>query len=79
MKKEKLNYPGLYRKPQKSINIQNINQEKEGFYVGSATNMARLFIFIILLFSIVLTSMGFYIGSRIGSLETEIALLKKEK
>jgi hypothetical protein len=79
MKKKDISYPGLYRKLERHINIQNVNQEKEGFYVGSATNMARLFIFIIILFSVILTSMGFYIGARIGSLETEIALLKKEK
>lgn len=69
----------MKKQPKRNVNIQNVNQEKNGYYVGSASNMARLFILILVLFAVVMTSMGFYIGTRIGSLETEIELLKKEK
>lgn len=69
----------MKKQPKRNVNIQNVNQEKNGYYVGSASNMARLFILTLVLFAVVMTSMGFYIGTRIGSLETEIELLKKEK
>lgn len=79
MKKDRMHYSGLYRGQPKNVNIQNTAPQKEGYYVGSATNMARLFIFIITLFSIVMTGMGFYIGHRIGALEKTIEQIQSDK
>lgn len=51
--------------------IQNVTPP-QGYYVGSASNMARLFIFIIFLFSIFFTSACFYYGRELGRLEQKI-------
>lgn len=51
--------------------IQNVTPP-QGYYVGSASNMARLFIFIVFLFSIFLSSACFYYGRELGRLEQKI-------
>lgn len=51
--------------------IQNVNPP-QGYYVGSASNMARLFIFIVFLFSIFFASACFYYGRELGRLEQKI-------
>ena len=51
--------------------IQNINTS-QGYYVGSASNITRLFILVIFLFSLVLTFMGYYYGKELGRIEQKI-------
>lgn len=59
-------------KPKGGNNVtQNVNPP-QGYYVGSASNMARLFILIAFLFSIFFASACFYYGRELGRLEQKI-------
>ena len=65
---------------QNSGNSGNVNVQigdKEGYYAGSASNMARLFIFCGILWAVVFAAYAYYNGVKIGSLETKVAYLEK--
>lgn len=65
---------------QNSGNSGNVNVQigdKEGYYVGSASNMARLFIFCGILWAVVFAAYAYYNGVKIGNLETKVAYLEK--
>lgn len=51
--------------------IQNITPP-QGYYLGSASNMARLFILVIFLFTIIISCISFYYGKELGRLEQKI-------
>lgn len=68
---------GYYCSKPKNINILN-TEKTQGYYVGSATNMTRLFIFITFLFMLILSSVSFYFGTRLGSLENRISTLEEK-
>lgn len=59
-----------------NVNVQ-IGSEK-GYYVGSATNMTRLFIMLSVLFGIVMTGASFYFASRLSIVEYKIELLESK-
>lgn len=52
--------------------------EKQGFYVGSASNMARLMIMICILFSLVFGATCYYFGNKIGVVESKIQMLESK-
>lgn len=61
-------------KPKKGYNnntVQNVTVP-QGYYVGSASNITRLFILIIFLFTVFLTSACYYYGKELGKLEQRI-------
>lgn len=65
---------------QKTDNSGNVNVQigdKEGYYAGSASNMARLFIFCGILWAVVFAAYAYYNGVKIGNLETKVAYLEK--
>lgn len=65
---------------QNSGNSGNVNVQigdKEGYYAGSASNMARLFIFCGILWAVVFAAYAYYNGVKIGNLETKVAYLEK--
>lgn len=65
---------------QKTGNSGNVNVQigdKEGYYAGSASNMARLFIFCGILWAVVFAAYAYYNGVKIGNLETKVAYLEK--
>ena len=59
-----------------NVNVQ-IGSEK-GYYVGSASNMARLFIMTCVLFGIVLCCCCFYFASRLSVAEYKIQTLESK-
>lgn len=63
-----------------SQKVGNVNVQigdKEGYYAGSASNMARLFIFCGILWAVVFAAYAYYNGVKIGNLETKVAYLEK--
>ena len=44
----------------------------QGYYVGSASNITRLFILVIFLFTIIISCISFYYGKELGRLEQKI-------
>lgn len=59
-----------------NVNVQ-IGSEK-GYYVGSASNMARLFIMISLLFGLIMSGACFYFASRLSIAEYKISILESK-
>ena len=51
--------------------IQNVSAP-QGYYVGSASNITRLFILVIFLFMIFFSSACYYYGRELGRLEQKI-------
>ncbi len=68
-----LKYSSPQSKPRRSGNntVQNVTQP-QGYYLGSATNITRLFIFVIFLFTIIISCISFYYGKELGRLEQKI-------
>jgi hypothetical protein len=62
------------RKPKSSDcnnTVQNVTSP-QGYYVGSASNITRLFILVIFLFTIIISCISFYYGKELGRLEQKI-------
>lgn len=59
-----------------NVNVQ-IGSEK-GYYVGSASNMARLFIMISVIFGLVMSGACFYFASRLSIAEYKISNLESK-
>ncbi len=59
-----------------NVNVQ-IGSEK-GYYVGSASNMARLFIMISVLFGLIMSGACFYFASRLSIAEYKIETLESK-
>ena len=59
-----------------NVNVQ-IGSEK-GYYVGSASNMARLFIMISLLFGLIMSGACFYFARRLSIAEYKISILESK-
>lgn len=60
--------------------VGNVNVQigdKEGIYAGSASNMARLFIFCNVIWAILFGALAYYEGIRQGNLETRVAFLER--
>lgn len=65
-----------------SHKVGNVNVQigdKEGIYAGSASNMARLFIFCNVIWAILFGIFAYYEGIRQGNLESRIVFLEKLK
>ena len=63
-----------------SQKVGNVNVQigdKEGYYAGSASNMARLFIFSGIIWALVFIAFAYLNGVRIGNLESKVAYLEK--
>lgn len=59
-----------------NVNVQ-IGSER-GYYVGSASNMARLFIMISVLFGLIMSGACFYFVSRLSIAEYKIETLESK-
>jgi len=62
--------------------VGNVNVQigdKEGIYAGSASNMARLFIFCNVVWAILFGVFAYYEGIRQGNLESRIEFLERSK
>lgn len=59
-----------------NVNVQIGNER--GYYVGSASNMARLFIMISVLFGLIMSGACFYFASRISIAEYKIETLENK-
>lgn len=59
-----------------NVNVQ-IGSER-GYYVGSASNMARLFIMISVLFGLIMSGACFYFASRLSIAEYKISNLESK-
>ena len=65
-------YQHSYSKPKGGNNVtQNINPP-QGYYVGSASNMARIFILILFLIMLSFSGVCYYYGKELGRLEQKI-------
>lgn len=62
-----------------NVNIQQMPIEKDGYYVGSASNMARLVIMVAFLFSLLFIAGGFFVGKELGELNVRITELENGK
>ena len=60
-----------------NVNVQI--GDKEGIYAGSASNMARLFIFCNVIWAILFGIFAYYEGIKQGNLESRITFLEKTK
>lgn len=62
--------------------VGNVNVQigdKEGIYAGSASNMARLFIFCNVIWAILFGIFAYYEGIKQGNLESRIEFLERLK
>lgn len=65
-----------------SQKVGNVNVrigEKEGYYAGSASNMARLFIFSNIIWALIFGICLYLDGVRMGNLESKVAYLEALK
>lgn len=53
--------------------------DKEGYYAGSASNMARLFIFSNIVWALIFGVCLYFEGVRMGNLESKVAYLEALK
>ena len=78
------NYRGLeminqHRNGQHKVGNVNVQiGSKKGYYVGSASNMARLFIMISVIFGLVMSGACFYFASRLSIAEYKISNLESK-
>ena len=62
--------------------VGNVNVrigDKEGYYAGSASNMARLFIFSNIIWALIFGICFYFEGVRMGNLESKVAYLEAIK
>jgi hypothetical protein len=57
-------------------NHNNYNIQSSGYYVGSASNMTRIYVLIMFLFMVLFSGFTFYYGERLGDLQTQIDQLR---
>ena len=59
-----------------NVSINFGGKQKEGYYAGSATNMARLFIMCNVVWAIVFGLFAYVQGVEMGNLETRVSVLE---
>ena len=59
-----------------NVSINLGGEEKQGYYAGSATNMARVFVMCNVIWAIVFGLFAYFDGIKIGNLENRVAVLE---
>lgn len=59
-----------------NVSINLGREHKEGYYAGSATNMARLLIFCNIVWAVVFCVFAYIQGVKMGNMETKIEVLE---
>lgn len=59
-----------------NVSINFGGEQKEGYYAGSATNMARVFIMCNVVWAVLFALFAYFQGVEMGNLETRVSVLE---